>query len=152
MSDGPIWHAGDVDLSAIADANRESLAGHIGIEFIGFGDDWLEARMPVDRRTVQPFGRLHGGASVALAETVASVAGMLTLDPTRKVAVGMEINANHVRPASGGFVHAVARPDALQRTSQIWSVRITDEAGRLISISRVTLAVIPASLGAPASA
>ena len=98
--------------------------------------------MPVDHRTHQPFGRLHGGASVALAETVGSVAAAHTLDPERFVAVGMEINANHVRPVRDGWVHATARAENIGRTTQIWSIRIEDEAGKLVCISRLTVAVI----------
>jgi 1,4-dihydroxy-2-naphthoyl-CoA hydrolase len=106
--------------------------------------------MPVDQRTVQPYGRLHGGASVVLAETVASAAGILTLDCERETAVGMEINANHLRPVSSGFVTATAQPEARQRATQVWTVRLVDDAGRLVCISRVTLAVIPLERGAPA--
>ena len=122
-----------------------NLQGHLGIEFIESGLDWLTARMPVDARTHQPFGRLHGGASVALAETVGSVAANACIDRTAFVAVGMEINANHVRPAYEGFVHATARPEALGRTSQVWSIRIEDDAGRLVCISRFTVAIIATS-------
>lgn len=137
-----IWHGGSVDLDALERLGRQSLNRHLGIEFDAWGADWLAARMPVDERTVQPFGRLHGGASVALAETVASVGAMLTLDPDRETAVGMEINANHLRPVSSGFVTATATPEARQRGTQVWSVRIRDEADRLVCISRVTLASI----------
>jgi 1,4-dihydroxy-2-naphthoyl-CoA hydrolase len=98
--------------------------------------------MPVDHRTHQPFGRLHGGASVALAETVASMGGAMTLDPAKQVTVGMEINANHIRPAMSGYVIAVAKAESLGRTTQIWTIRITDDAGKLICLSRITLAVI----------
>ncbi len=98
--------------------------------------------MPVDRRTVQIHGRLNGGASVALAETVASLAANLTLDPAKEIAVGLEINANHVRPVKTGLVQATARPEALGRTTQIWSIRIVDDQQRLVCISRLTLAVI----------
>ena len=105
--------------------------------------------MPVTERTTQPWGRLHGGASVALAETVGSVAAMLTLNPDESAAVGLEINANHVRPASSGFVHAVAKAENIGRTTQIWSIRIIDDAERLVSIARITLAVIPADTAKP---
>ncbi len=118
------------------------MAGHIGIEFVDVGDDSLTARMPVDARTHQPFGRLHGGASVALAETVGSVAAANVVDATRFVAVGMEINANHIRPAYSGWVRATARPENLGRTTHVWSIRVEDEAGKLVCISRLTVAVI----------
>jgi 1,4-dihydroxy-2-naphthoyl-CoA hydrolase len=99
--------------------------------------------MPVDARTVQPHGRLHGGASVALAETVGSLAANLTLDPAKQIAVGLDINANHIRPVKQGLVIATARPEALGRTTQVWSIRIVDEQDRLVCISRLTMAIIP---------
>ena len=98
--------------------------------------------MPVNATTHQPFGRLHGGASMVLAESVASCAGALTVNPATHAVVGMEINANHIRPVSQGHVHATARPEAIGRASQVWTVRITDDAGRLVCISRMTMAVI----------
>ena len=107
------------------------------------GPDFVKASMPVDERTVQVHGRLHGGASVALAESVGSLAANLTLDPSRQIAVGLEINANHVRPVKSGLVFGTARAESLGRTTQIWSIRITDEQDRLVCISRLTMAVIP---------
>ena len=139
-----IWHNADVDLAALNVLQSQTMGAHLGIEIIGFTANSLSARMPVDDRTRQPHGRLHGGASVALAETIGSVAGNLTLDPTKSIAVGLEINANHVRPAKNGFVFATATPEALGRTTQIWSIRISDQENRLVCISRITLAVIPA--------
>ncbi len=120
------------------------MAAYLGVEILDIGDDYLKARMPVDERTRQPFGRLHGGASVALAETAASVAANLTLDLSANVAVGLEINANHIRPVMSGYVYAIAKPEALGRTTQVWTVRITDEQDRLICVSRCTLAIISA--------
>ncbi len=119
-----------------------ALPAHLGMEFVECGDDWVTARMPVDERTHQPFGRLHGGASVALAETVGSMAASMCVDPEKFVAVGMEINANHIRPAYSGFVYATARPENVGRTTQVWSIRIEDEVGKLVCISRFTVAVI----------
>jgi len=138
-----IWHSADIDLKALTRLGDNALPAHIGIEFVAIGDDWLKARMPVDRRTHQPFGRLHGGASVALAETVGSVAGSLIVDPAVSVVVGMEINANHIRPAKDGWVYGTATAEAIGRTTQVWTIRITDEQDRLICLSRITLAVIP---------
>jgi 1,4-dihydroxy-2-naphthoyl-CoA hydrolase len=123
------------------------LHGHLGMEVVDCGDDWLRMRMPVDERTRQPFGRLHGGASVALAETVGSIAANHCIDTASLVAVGQEINANHIRPAFDGWVYATARPEALGRASQVWSIRIEDEAGRLVCISRFTVAVIARERG-----
>jgi 1,4-dihydroxy-2-naphthoyl-CoA hydrolase len=118
------------------------MPGYLGIEFIEYGDDWIKARMPVTDRTKQPYGRLHGGASVALAETIGSVGAAMTVDRSKFATVGMEINANHIRPVKGGDVFALARAESIGRTTQIWSIRITDEAGKLVCISRITMAVI----------
>ena len=138
-----IWFGGQKpDLAAMTSIGGKSMPGLLGIEFVDVGEDWVSARMPVDHRTHQPFGRLHGGASVALAETVASMGGAMTLDPAKQVTVGMEINANHIRPAMSGYVTAVAKAESLGRTTQIWTIRITDDAGKLICLSRITLAVI----------
>jgi len=138
-----IWFGGQKpDLAAMTSIGGKSMPGLLGIEFVDVGEDWVSARMPVDHRTHQPFGRLHGGASVALAETVASMGGAMTLDPAKQVTVGMEINANHIRPAMSGYVTAVAKAESLGRSTQIWTIRITDDAGKLICLSRITLAVI----------
>jgi 1,4-dihydroxy-2-naphthoyl-CoA hydrolase len=115
---------------------------HLGMEVVDCGDDWLRIRMPVDERTRQPFGRLPGGASVALAETVGSIAANHCIDGAQLVAVGQEINANHIRPAYDGWVYAIARPEALGRATHVWTIRIEDEAGKLVCISRFTVAVI----------
>ncbi|MEH3046553.1 hotdog fold thioesterase [Sphingomonas adhaesiva] len=146
-----IWHAGTADLAAMTRTGEGSMAGFLGIEFVAAGDDWVTARMPVNERTKQPYGRLHGGASVALAETVASVAAAMTVDPAVSAAVGMEINANHIRPAGDGFVYATARSEARGRTSQVWSIRIEDEEGRLVCLARMTAAVIPTGRGGVAA-
>lgn len=120
----------------------------LGIELTEAGPDYLKGRMPVDGRTRQPFGRLHGGASVALAETLASIATVATLDRTKQTCVGLEINANHLRGVTEGFVTGVARPLHRGRTTSVWEIRITDEAERLVCISRCTVAVIPLPPGA----
>lgn len=140
-----IWHTPDIDLETLTRLGEASMPGHLGIRFTARGEDWLEAVMPVDRRTHQPFGRLHGGASVALAETVASMAGAMTVDPAEKLVVGLEINANHLRPVRDGEVTARASAEALGRTTQVWTIRVTNEAGKLVCLSRITLAVIPTS-------
>ncbi len=139
-----IWFDGSRAALDALDLERiPTLNSHLGMEAVDCGDDWLRIRMPVDHRTIQPYGRLHGGASVALAETVGSIAGNYCVDPEKSVVVGMEINANHIRPARGGWVYATARPEALGRTTQVWSIRIEDEDGKLVCISRFTAAVIP---------
>jgi 1,4-dihydroxy-2-naphthoyl-CoA hydrolase len=137
-----IWFGGQRPTAErLAHVSARGLHGLLGMEVVDCGDDWLRMRMPVDERTHQPFGRLHGGASVALAETVGSIAANFCLDETR-VAVGQEINANHIRPVYDGWVYATARPEALGRSSHVWSIRIEDEAGKLVCISRFTVAVI----------
>jgi 1,4-dihydroxy-2-naphthoyl-CoA hydrolase len=123
--------------------NAGNLLGHLGIEFVAIGSDSLTARMPVDPRTVQPFGLLHGGASVALAESVGSYASFLTLRDQSKTTVGLEVNANHLRPVSSGFVYGVARPLHIGRNTQVWDIRISDENERLVCVARLTVAVIP---------
>lgn len=138
-----IWQRATLDPAALTQGEANSLAAHLGIVITAIGDDFVTATMPVDARTVQPHGRLHGGASVALAETVGSLAANLTLDPAQQIAVGLEINANHVRPVKQGLVIATARPEALGRSTQVWSIRIVDEQSRLVCLSRLTMAVIP---------
>ena len=136
-----LW-VGDVagiDLNAMASG---TLIETLGIEIVELRDDALVARMPVDHRTVQPAGVLHGGASVALAETLASWAGFLAVDRDQFHVVGQEINANHIRPVFSGWVTATATPAAIGRRSQVWEIRIVDDAGKLVCISRCTLAVI----------
>ena len=140
-----IWSEDEPDLQALNELQIGSMAGQLGIEIVAHDDTSVTARMPVDQRTVQPFGRLHGGASMALAETIGSIAANLTLDNDERFAVGLEINANHIRPAMSGFVYATATAESLGRTTQIWSIRITDEAERLVCLSRLTAAVIPAA-------
>ena len=120
----------------------QTMAGHLGIEFVEVGDDFLRARMPVDQRTVQVFGILHGGASASLAETLGSVAGAFCVDVERKYVVGLEINCNHVRSAREGFVYGTARPVHLGGSTQIWDIRIVDEREKLVCVSRLTLAVL----------
>lgn len=118
-----------------------NMTGYLGIEFTEIGADFLTATMPVDHRTVQPFGILHGGASAALAETLASVAGHLCVDEGRAVA-GISINANHVRPARDGRVTGTVRPVHIGASTHVWRVAIQRADGKLICDSRVTLAVI----------
>jgi 1,4-dihydroxy-2-naphthoyl-CoA hydrolase len=123
---------------------RATLASHLGIEFIELGPDYVKGRMPVDDRTHQPHGILHGGASVALAETLGSVAAGLVVDPEKYRVVGQEINANHVRGIAEGFVIGTARAIHIGKRSHVWEIRIVDEQERLICISRLTIAVIEA--------
>ena len=124
---------------------RDSLPKHLGIEFTEIGADFLRGRMPVDERTKQPYGILHGGASVALAETLGSTAAGLVVDPDKYRVVGQEINANHVRAVSEGFVVGTTRPFHIGRRSHVWEIRIADEQDRLVCISRITMFVVEKS-------
>jgi uncharacterized protein (TIGR00369 family) len=121
---------------------RRGLPGTLGMELLEISEERVVATMPVDDRTRQPFGILHGGASVAFAETVASLGATARIDRERYMAVGQEINANHLRAKSDGVVRATAVPVHAGRTSQVWSIEIADEAGRLVCISRCTLAIV----------
>ena len=118
-----------------------TLPGYLGIRVTEIGPDFLRATMPVNERTHQPFGVLHGGASVALAETVGSLAAMLCID-TDHLALGQDINANHLRSISSGLVTATARPFHLGRSSHVWHIEIRDEQERLVCVSRLTMAVV----------
>lgn len=122
--------------------NVNTAAARLGIEFTEIGDDWLAARMPVDSRTVQPFGILHGGASVLLAETIGSCAANYCVDEDKAYCVGLDINANHMRTATQGWVTGTARPYHIGRSTQVWEIRIVDDAGRMVCISRLTMAVV----------
>lgn len=121
----------------------DTLVTHVGIEILEVGDDYLRGRMPVDKRTVQPAGILHGGASVVLAETLGSIAANYCLKKPETMAVGLEINANHVRSMQSGWVYGVARPLHIGGTTQLWEIRIEDESERLVCMSRLTMAVVP---------
>jgi len=118
------------------------MARHLGIEMTEIGPDFMIARMPVDYRTIQRIGILHGGASLALAETVGSIAASYCVDRESFYIVGQEINANHIRPVSSGFVHATATPLHLGKSSHVWDIRIRNEEEKLTCISRFTVAVL----------
>lgn len=115
---------------------------HLGIEFTEIGDDYIAAQMPVDHRTKQPMGLLHGGASVTLAETLGSTASVLCIDLEKQTVVGLEINANHIRAAREGFVKGIAKPIHLGRSTQVWEIKIYNDANQLTCISRITNAVL----------
>jgi 1,4-dihydroxy-2-naphthoyl-CoA hydrolase len=132
-----------VDLAAVNAHAADTLVSRLGIVITEAGDDWLRGTMPVDARTVQPYGILHGGASVALAETLGSVAGNLCVDTTKEMVVGLEINANHVRAMRGGRVTGTARALHVGRSTQLWEIRIENDEGKLVCVSRLTLAVVP---------
>lgn len=129
-------------LDDLAASARGTLVEHLGIEFFEIGDDFLTARLPVDARTIQPYGLLHGGASVALAETLGSIAASLCVDPAHKIVVGLDINANHVRGVRSGYVIGVTRPLHLGASTHVWEIRITDERDKLVCIARLTMAIL----------
>lgn len=136
-----IWFAKPT-LESISARNAKSMVEHLGIEFTDVTDNSLSARMPVDQRTKQPFGLLHGGANVVLAETLGSVAGNLVV-PEDKMVVGVEINANHLRAVRDGYVIGTTTPIHLGRSTQVWDIKIEDADGKLSCVSRLTLAVVP---------
>ena len=131
-----------VTLDMLNALSRGTAMEPLGIVFTAMGPDWLSGTMPVDARTRQPHGLLHGGASVLLAETLGSTAGGLCVPDDRRV-VGIEINANHLRGVRDGQVTGTARPLHVGRSTQVWEIRIEDQAGRQVCISRLTLAVVP---------
>lgn len=136
-----IWYLETTPQSLDA-ISANTMVEHLGIEFVEIGDDFLTARMPVDQRTIQPAGLLHGGASVALAETLGSVAATLCVNRAETTCVGLEINANHIRSVRSGFVTGVARPIHLGNSTQVWDIRIQDEQERLACVCRLTMAVL----------
>lgn len=133
-----------LDFEKLKTLGTNSMSDHLGIEFVEIGEDYMTARMPVDHRTTQPFGILHGGASVTLAETLGSMASFMTLeDPTKQQAVGLEINANHIRSvSSGSWVYAKAIPLHMGRTTHIWDIKITNEDQKLVCVVRFTVAIL----------
>ena len=137
-----IWKQ-DPNLDRLNGWSPDTMMEALGIRFTAVGDDWLQGTMAVDPRTHQPYGLLHGGASVVLAETLGSTAAMLTLDPAQEAAVGLDINANHIRGVRSGIVVGTARKLHIGRSTQVWEIRIETEAGELVCISRITMAVIP---------
>ncbi len=142
-----IWQR-PMTLDALNRSSNNTLMAHLDIIYTDFGPNWLEATMPVDHRTHQPLGMLHGGASVALAETLGSIAANMAVD-TGHYCVGLEVNANHLRSKRAGVVTGRASPLHLGVTTQVWQIEIRDERARLLCSSRLTVAVLksPQSLG-----
>lgn len=132
----------DVTLESLNKLSANTMVSHLGIEFTRIGDDFIEAKMPVDSRTQQPLGLLHGGASVTLAETLGSIAATCCVDRETQHCVGLDINANHIKSAKTGFVFGVTRPIHIGKRTHVWEVRIVNEQKELICISRITMAVI----------
>lgn len=132
----------DLTVEALNALSKNTLAEQLGIEYTAIGSDFIEARMPVDKRTHQPFGLLHGGASVALAETLGSVAAYGCVDQTKNYCVGLDINANHIKGVKSGYVKGVTKPIHIGKKTQVWEIRITNEQEELVCISRLTIAVL----------
>lgn len=143
MKEGAIWFNRPTS-DAILAKHKNTLPALMGMEFVAVGDDFISGRIPVDERSIQPAGILHGGASMVLAETLGSTACFHTLNPDTHYCVGLEINANHIRsvPKGSGWVTGVARPLHTGRLTHVWEIRISDDADRLVCVSRLTLAVL----------
>jgi len=137
-----IWVNNAISLQHLNDLCKGTMAELLGIRFTDVLPQVLKASMPVDYRTIQPYGLLHGGASAALAETVGSVASSLCIDPEKQICVGMEINCNHIRGVRNGTVTATATALHIGATTHVWDIRITDEKERLVCVSRLTVAVL----------
>ncbi len=138
-----IWFNKSLALEQLHPFCLNNMVAHIGIEFTEVGPDFIKARMPVDHRTVQVYGILHGGASVALAETVGSIASGMVIDPQKSICVGLEISANHIRSVREGFVTATARPLHLGNSTHVWDIKLLDENEKLVCVSRLTVAILP---------
>jgi 1,4-dihydroxy-2-naphthoyl-CoA hydrolase len=136
-----IWQQ-PVSVSVLTEIHRGTAVEHLGIEFLEVGDDFIRARVPVDTRTRQPYGILHGGVSVVLTETLGSC-GAAYSAPVGHRAVGLDVNANHLRSATSGWVTGTARPVHIGRTTQVWQIELEDDAGRQTCTSRLTMAVLP---------
>jgi len=145
VSNGPIWKT-PTTLEALNASRENTMIRHVDIVFTEIGADFIRATMPVDGRTRQPYGLLHGGASVVLAETLGSVGAAMCVDASKYRCVGQEINANHVRSVRSGQVTGTARPAHLGGRTQVWTIEIVNEAGELVCISRLTVAVIKAGM------
>ena len=129
-------------LDQLKEMSKNTMIEHLGIEYLEIGDDFLKAKMPVDHRTKQPVGLLHGGASVALAESLGSMAAALCVNREKKEIVGIEINANHIRPVKDGWVTGITKPIHIGGTTQIWEINIYNDQDKLVCVSRLTVAVI----------
>ncbi|HKL61766.1 MAG TPA: hotdog fold thioesterase [Woeseiaceae bacterium] len=138
-----IWFGGRrPPLEEVQKLQKGTINEHIGVQVSEIGDDYLCGTMPVDERTRQPYGVLHGGATVVLAETLGSISAALSVDPARYRCMGLEVNANHLRAVREGIVTGTARPFHQGRTTQVWGIEVTDEEGRRTAVCRITMAVL----------
>ena len=138
-----IWFNKELTAAELTPLRKNTLAETIGLEFTEVGPDYLRGTMPVDHRTIQPYGLLHGGASCVLAETLGSVASAYVVDHSKFYCVGLEINANHVRGVRSGIVTGTARPLHLGASTHVWDIKIEDERGKLVCVSRLTVMIVP---------
>ena len=138
----PIWFDKELALEKLQSFDPGTMNEYIGIEWIEIGADFIKAKMPVDHRTRQAYGLMHGGASCVLAETIGSVASAMVLDHSKFYCVGLEINANHIRSAREGYVTGIATPIHLGNTTHVWDIRIFDDKNKMICVSRLTMAII----------
>ena len=138
-----IWFNKQLSIDQLAPLGANTMAEYLGIEWVELGDNFIKAKMPVDHRTKQPYGLLHGGASCVLAETIGSICSAMVVDHDKFVCVGLEINANHVRSAREGYVTGIATPLHLGSNTHVWDIKIHDELNKLVCISRLTVAIIP---------
>ena len=138
----PIWFNKSLSLPSVVPLGGQTMGEHLGMEWVAIGDDHLKMKMPVDHRTIQPYGLLHGGASCALAETIGSLASHFVIDSEKYICVGLEINANHIRSATKGYVTATCIPLHIGKTTQVWDIKIHDDREKLICISRLTVAIL----------
>ncbi|MGB4846133.1 MAG: hotdog fold thioesterase [Ferruginibacter sp.] len=137
-----IWFNKNLTLTDLAPLGSKTMAQFLGMEWVELADDYLVMRMPVDERTKQPYGLLHGGASCALAETVGSLASHFVMDPEKSICVGLEINANHVHSATDGYVTAICTPLHIGASTHVWDIKIHDDKKKLVCISRLTVAIL----------
>ena len=138
-----IWFDKELSLEKLKPLGRGTMSEYLGIEWTEVGENFIKAKMPVDHRTKQPYGLLHGGASCVLAETIGSVSSAMVVDRTKFYCVGLEINANHIRSAREGHVTGIASPLHLGNTTHVWDIKIYDEKEKLVCVSRLTVAIIP---------
>lgn len=137
-----IWKVQNITVDALNQQSKGTLVEHLGIEMLELGDDYVKAKMPVDNRTRQPLGLLHGGAHVVLAESLGSMAANLCLDISKEYALGLDINSNHIKSVREGFVIGIAKPIHLGSKTQVWEIKIYDEKENLLNISRLTMVVL----------
>jgi 1,4-dihydroxy-2-naphthoyl-CoA hydrolase len=137
-----IWFNKNLSIDNLRPLSPNTMADYLGIEWVEVGDDFLKAKMPVDHRTIQPYGLLHGGASCVLAETIGSVASAMVIDHERFYCVGIEINANHIRGVKEGFVTGISTPLHLGNSTHVWDIKLYDDREKLICVSRLTVAVL----------